>query len=67
MGTISPPERKLRTRVGQATKGTRRMPWRKEPKKDGVSSDNPRGGATALEPGGSEWGNPATARVVTPA
>ena len=32
--------------IGQATKSARRMPWRQEPMKDGVSTDMPRGAAS---------------------
>ena len=44
---------------GQDTKGTWWMPWRWKSMKDVVSCDKPRVGATTVDPGISEWGNPA--------
>jgi hypothetical protein len=35
------------------------MPWRSESMKDVASCDKPRVGAATVDPGMSEWGNPA--------
>jgi len=34
------------------------MPWYKQPMKDAISGDTPRGGAHSPDPRVSEWGNP---------
>ena len=44
--------------TGQATKGTGRMPWHREPKKDATSSESLGKKQIFKEPGVSEWGNP---------
>ncbi len=44
---------------GQATQGTGWMPWRQEPMKDVASDEMPREAAAGVDPGISEWGNPA--------
>ena len=50
---------KVIEKIGQATKGTRRMPWRWEPKKDVVSCEKPRGAANRLRSGDVRMGKPA--------
>ena len=45
--------------IGQATKGSRRIPRHTEAMKDVVTCDKSRGvGNTHFDPGISEWGNP---------
>ena len=51
---------------GQANKSKGRMPRHQEPKKDAESCEKPRGGATATDPGVSEWGNPIEANLYHP-
>ena len=46
--------------TGQAIKSAGRMPWRQEPKKDGVSTDMPRGVASRHRSVDVRMGKPTT-------
>ncbi len=48
-----------RERKGEARKGTRWMPRRQEPKKDGANADTPRGAVSGLRSVDVRMGEPA--------
>ena len=51
---------------GQATKGTRRMPWRQMAKKDVVSCEKLRGVANRLRSGDLRMGKPGGSHIPSP-
>ena len=51
--------------VGQATKGTRWMPWHEKAMKDVISCDKPRVGANNLRSGDFLMGQPGTGNAVS--
>ena len=48
------------------TKGARRMPWHRKPKKGAASCDKPRGGANGLRSVGARMGEPARGHALAP-
>jgi len=54
------------TFYGQATKGTRWMPWRREAMKDVASCDKPRGAASRLRSGDVRMGKPVQGHTWSP-
>ena len=49
---------KITQAIGQANKGVRRMPRRREPKKDAASCEKPRGAASRHRSGDIRMGKP---------